>query len=136
MRTAFVERTWSFLKPADKFSEEVIRKIPAGEVVRITWSRPRNYKFHKRYFALLKAGLELQDFFDDLDTFRYWLTIKSGFFNTIITPSGDTLLRPKSISFASMDEDEFKKLYSKTIDVIIENFGVAKEDVERILEFV
>lgn len=135
MKEAFVKRKLSSLVPIDGISEEAIRQIPSGEIVRIKWSRARNPQFHRKYFALLKASFELQDHFDNIETFRFWLTLKSGYFDAIVTPNGKTIFKPKSISFASMGQDEFEELYQRTIDVIIKEFGVTREDVERVLDF-
>ena len=134
-KSAYMKRVWSKLVPDDPISEEAIRAIPPGEVVMIRWSRPRNVKFHRKFFALLKAGFELQDHFDNLEAFRFWLTIKAGFFDIVQAPDGKIMFIPKSISFAKMSEDEFEALYNHIIDILITEFGVTREDVERVLEF-
>ena len=136
MKEAFVKRTWSILQPDDELSEEAIRQIRPGQVVRNSWTRPRKIRFHRKIIALLKSVFELQDFFDDFDVFRFWIIMKAGYFDVIATPKGKVIFKPKSISFASMDEDEFEKLYSKILDVSIKQFGITKENIEKIMEFI
>lgn len=52
----------------------------------------------------------------DIDSFRRWLTIEAGYFNYRVTPAG-VVREPKSISFASMDQDEFNAFYQACFTV-------------------
>nr|WP_279037749.1 DUF1367 family protein [Snodgrassella alvi] len=52
----------------------------------------------------------------DIDSFRRWLTIEAGYFNICVTPAG-VVKEPKSISFASMDQDEFNAFYQACFTV-------------------
>ena len=52
----------------------------------------------------------------DIDSFRRWLTIEAGYFNICVTPAG-VVKEPKSISFASMDQDQFNAFYKACFNV-------------------
>lgn len=52
----------------------------------------------------------------DINSFRRWLTIEAGYFNYRLTPAG-VVKEPKSISFASMDQDEFNAFYQACFNV-------------------
>ena len=52
----------------------------------------------------------------DINSFRRWLTIEAGYFNYRLTPAG-VVKEPKSISFASMDQDEFNAFYQACFTV-------------------
>lgn len=52
----------------------------------------------------------------DINSFRRWLTIEAGYFNYRLTPAG-VVKEPKSISFASMDQDEFNAFYKACFNV-------------------
>lgn len=52
----------------------------------------------------------------DINSFRRWLTIEAGYFNICVTPAG-VVKEPKSISFASMDQDEFNAFYKACFTV-------------------
>ena len=132
---SFVQRNGSKLVPVDKFSEQEIRTIPEGEITRITWSRPRNIEFHRKFFSLLRAGFQLQSNFSNFDVFRFWLILKTERVDIAISPNGETVIKPKDISFSAMDEDEFEALYSDVLDVILREFAVKREDVERVMEY-
>ncbi len=53
------------------------------------------------------------------DRFRRDVVIMCGYYEAHFNALGEPRLDAKSISFASMDEDEFQGLYSKTIDVVL-----------------
>lgn len=87
-----------------------------------TFKIPRNYKFHRKYMAMLqfalkhaKEGLEYPNF----EEFRKEIAILAGFFYIKRGLSGKETKVAKSISFASMDDAEFEELYSRSIDIII-----------------
>ena len=52
----------------------------------------------------------------DIDSFRRWLTIEAGYFNYRLTPAG-VVKEPESISFASMDQDQFNAFYKACFTV-------------------
>ncbi len=47
------------------------------------------------------------------------------------------MFKPKSISFESMDEDEFGELFSAAIDVFLDSFGngLTEQDVLQAISF-
>ena len=134
-KAAYVKRLWSKLYPADEISEEAIRQIPPGEVVRITWARERNPKFHNKMFGLLRAGFANQECFSSFEMFREWALIKAGWADVAIAPDGKAVVRAKSISFSSVDEDKFAEIYSAVLDVLFKEFGTTQEIVDEFLRF-
>ncbi len=118
----FIKLPSNVLIPAGESDKELLDKIKAGEVVKLTLTRVRNYQFHKKYFALLNIAF---DYFDpdegekSFDQFREDIIILSGHYEQYVRLNGDIRTVAKSISFASMDEDTFEELYSATIDVIL-----------------
>ena len=57
----------------------------------------------------------------NFERFRSDITILAGFYEQYYRVDGSLRIEPKSISFASMDQDEFDLLYQRTIDVIIKH---------------
>ena len=106
-------------------------KLKTGEVLRFTIKRPRNYQFHKKYFALIKLGFDNQDQFKNIDRFREAVTIESGYREVKGNIDGSTRVEAKSISFASMDQYEFNDLYKATLNVIISVIGCTTEEIEQ-----
>jgi hypothetical protein len=124
--------------------------IKNGEIVSAEIKRPRNYKFHKKYFALLnyafsiwepeepefKSKLVNKYFGKNFDRFREDIICLAGYYDIVPTINGQVRPRAKSISFGRMDEDEFHELYSKTIDVILKHVlhNYTHEDIDRVVE--
>jgi len=142
----------SHLTGATAQDKELVRKLKIGEALRVNYTKPRNYEFHKKYFALLNLGFDSWEPEEvthnnivaqkNFDKFREDITILSGFYDVVIDTNGNAKPKAKSISFGNMSQDDFEGLYSKTIDVLLEqvlhNYADAEEVntvVERILSF-
>lgn len=73
----------------------------------------------------------------DIDSFRRWLTIEAGHFNICVTPAG-VVKEPKSISFASMDQDEFNAFYQACFTVcwnmILCNRFASKDEAQQAID--
>ena len=113
------------LIPADQTSKDWLDKTKHGQFVEVEITRPRNWQFHKKYFALLNFAFENWDIPNDsaaknFEKFRGDLIIMAGFYEKVWSPNGEMRLYPKSISFANMEEQEFQELYSKTVSIILE----------------
>lgn len=120
--------------------------IKNGEIVSAEIKRPRNYEFHKKFFALLNYAYECWEPGDieykgklvgkNFDRFRKDITILAGYYEVVTNIKGEAKAEPKSISFGSMSEDEFAELYSKTVDVIIKHIlkNYTREDIDHVIE--
>ena len=127
----YFQKTIYGLAPTDDKSREWFDKLKPGQVISGEFKKVRNYRFLKKYFALLKVGFdnwnpgEIDSKYGtpekNFDRFRADLTILAGFYETTIRLDGSVRIEPKSISFASMSEDEFEKLYSRTVDVLLKH---------------
>lgn len=120
--------------------------IKAGEVVSAEIKRPRNYQFHKKYFALMDYAFGVwepelleykgQEVGKSKDRFREDITILAGYYTLTENIKGEVRAEAKSISFGNMGDDEFACLYSKTIDVILKHVlkNYTREDVDKVVE--
>lgn len=132
MKTHLVRTGFVFM-PADNRDNEILCQFAEGEVVEVEIRKARNYKNHKRFFALLKLGFENQDKFDSMGWWREYVLIKSGNFESCETPTGK-MYRAKSISFSRMDELEFRELYRSVSQVIIDLCGITQQQLENNLQ--
>lgn len=119
--------------------------IKNGEIVSAEIKRPRNYKFHKKYFALINYAYSIwtpeEKQFNgiaaekSLDRFRKDIMILAGYYEIVINVKNDVRFIAKSISFGSMEEDDFEKLYSKTIDVLLKHVfdNYTRKDVDEVV---
>jgi hypothetical protein len=127
--TIYLKKNSNGLSLADEEAEDLISKIAFGSVLKCNISIPRNYEFHKKYFALLDVAFDAwepgeQTYKDQIvqknkERFRKDIQILAGYGYPIININGDVRFESKSISFGSMEQPEFEKLYSAVINVIL-----------------
>ena len=120
--------------------------IKQGEVISAEIKRPRNYRFHKKYFALLNYAFGIwepecleykgRQVGKSFDRFREDITILSGFYTLTENIKGEVRAEADSISFGKMDDDKFASLYSKTIDALLKHVlkNYTREDVDKVID--
>lgn len=120
------------LLPADDEQAELLSKIPQSALIKVSLSRVRNPKFHRKYFALLGYAYAMwQDTQEpreykgspvvtSFERFRDEVTIMAGHYEAIYSITGELRLQAKSVSFARMDEAAFERFYSNVIDVLLQ----------------
>jgi hypothetical protein len=134
------------LIPTDPESQEWFNKIKPGQVVSAEFKQIRNYRFLKKWHALLRIGFEnwepgkIDSKYGvpekSFERFKSDLVILAGYFDTTIRLDGSVRVEPKSVSFAKMSEDDFQLLYSKTIDVLIRyvyGAGMTHDEMDRLV---
>ena len=126
----------------------------AGETCEVELKFPRNYKFHKKMFALFTVGFEAWEpdrkrfsyngrpIEKDFEQFREDVVIASGRYIQTFDLKGRMKMKAKSISFASMDDAEFSDLYESVLTVILNQVCVNYKNreelnsvVEKVMEF-
>ncbi len=155
MELLLIKQPNGTLAPADEESAEAIASLRVGAPIRAKCSRVRNYPFLQKYMTLVNLAYDMwAETYPEMeykgvqvkpnkDRFRRDLTILTGHFHAHYNIRGEVRLEAKSISFARMSEEEFSKLYSKTIDVILEKIlagrGMTAEQlrnaVDRVLAY-
>lgn len=120
--------------------------IKTGEIVLADIKRPRNIKFHRKYFALLKFAFDTwepecldyngQKVGKSFDRFRDDITILAGYYTLSENIKGEPKAEAKSISFGKMYEDEFSCLYSATITAILKYVltNYTREDIDNVID--
>ena len=123
----------NLLSHVDDDGYDILKKIKIGEIYENEIKKPRNYKFHRKFFALLKLVFENQDKYDNIKDLRVEIELKTGNYEEHLTLKGKIIYIPKSISFDKMDDIEFEKLYNKSIDIILSDFikGGSKKEIEK-----
>jgi hypothetical protein len=129
-------RTLTGYTPADADSLAKAAKHKPGVLIEADVVQPRNYRFHKKYFALLKLGFEYWEppaqtyrgraVTKDFTRFRHDVAILSGYYEPVWNLKGELRLEPKSIAFANMSEEDFEGLYSASIQVLLDKVLEAK----------
>lgn len=129
MKIALI-RTLSGLKPAYDSDNEKLKKIKLNQIYEFEFKIPRNYKFHRKFFALINLCYQNQEVYQNIDDLREDLTISAGYHRIVYDRDGVEQKKALSISFASMDDHEFSELYSKVCKVIIDWLGVTNIEIE------
>lgn len=136
-------RTSTGLRPYTDDDYEEMKKIKVGSIVKANIVRPRNVKFHRKFFALIRAAWDClteqqRTNLRSVDTFREQLLITSGFSEPLYDLNGQKFLeRAKSISFAKMDEPAFNVVYSRCLDTILTILmvnGITEDEFNNILQ--
>ena len=114
-------------------------RLQIGSDVLCEITRPRNYEFHKKFFALIRLT------FDNLpERLHHMLNVWSeedllvcikldlGLASTIYH-GGREFIKPGSISFAAMDNEEFERFYNRALDLILSKYlrGVSHEQLNQ-----
>lgn len=131
----FVKKTISGLIPCSRSDFELLQesKLKIGEIYEVDVKRPRNIKFHRKFFALVNIYFENQSRFQDIKNARAFLTVKAGHCTVLETELGIVKI-PDSISFAKMDEIEFSSFYNRFLDAVVEELGGNEDDKQAIIE--
>ena len=138
------------LAPADAEASTFIEKLKAGQGVRATVRKARNVKFHRKAFALFKLAFDVWEpetpqtykgeaVSKDFDRFRKDMTILAGFYKAVYNARGEVRLEAESLSFASMADDRFEKVFRAGLNVVwnrvLRNAGYETEaEVERVVD--
>ena len=124
-----LRNTLSGLIPLYPSDYDEKRKLRLGQDYEAEIKNPRNYEFLKKFFALVNIGHENTSLDMPFETYRKYIIMKAGFFKSYQTPKG-VFYEPDSISFSSMEQEQFEDVYSRVLDKIIEDIGATKEDIE------
>lgn len=115
----------------DEKSKKKLNKVAVGESFLMDFKPKRNYKFHKKMFALLSIVFRNQNKYDTLEDLRTEMKLKSGWYTEHLTMKQGIIYIPKSMSFADMDALEFEDVYSKFIDIALRDFiPMNKQELE------
>lgn len=132
----------NLLVPANDEAVEAVTKFKLGRPFKAIIKMVRNYLFHQKYFTLLNFAYDLwepklptykgQVVQKEREEFRKNIIILAGYGYPVFDIFGNLKMRAKSISFASMEQEEFEKLYSATVNVILEKVltNYTKDDLE------
>ncbi|MCK9394198.1 MAG: DUF1367 family protein [Methylobacter sp.] len=145
MTTLYLIKLYDSFRPADQASLEAMEAMKPGQTYKGELTRPRNYEFHKKFFALIGAAYEAWEMpvneykgaqiEKNLDRFRKDLLIMAGYGYPVVNIKGDVRYEAKSMSFGGMDQVEFEALYSRVVDVILQKVltHYTKDDLQRVV---
>ncbi len=135
MEIDLIKREGAFIPSLDEDFEKA-KTIRYGQIVRVKLTKPRNSLFHRKFMALMQFLFQNQERYKTLKDLIVEIKLKTGHYQEHVTLKGKIVYVPKSISFAKMDEHEFRIFYSKTIDVCISSFleGMTVDEINQRVE--
>jgi len=115
--------------PADEQAEEQSKKLKNGDVYKANITVDQNYELHKKIFGFF--GFCCNYWYGDinaskdklqLELTREELTIAAGYFEQKFYPDGKSFkVVAKSISYASMPDDEKQDFYKRITQSALDN---------------
>ncbi|MCK5133247.1 MAG: DUF1367 family protein [Candidatus Sabulitectum sp.] len=130
----------------DPTTTEWLSKKKVSSVIRADFKQARNPAFHRKGMSLLSLAYEYWEpgeldnqygtVLKNFDRFRKDLTILAGHYEQYHRLDGSVRVEAKSLSFGSMDEEEFSKVYQSLLTVILDHIfkAYSPEDVEKMAE--
>lgn len=120
------------LRPADVAGEDVLRKLGQGQFVEIELRRPRNVRFHRKYWALVTLVWNQMDEerYPTAEDLHAAIKIAAGLRTRIELPDGTVGFIPGSIAFHKMTEDDFTAFFDRVCNLIAEYFLPGVTDAE------
>lgn len=111
------------LIPSDYVSEEWLAAIPEDKEVLISWRKPRHPENHRHLMAILHLACEHLDDHADAESLLDSIKIACGHTRPIMLADGTVYFLPKSINFASLGEEEFKRFKNRALYVLSRILG-------------
>ncbi len=107
------------LETIDSISAEAFEHVPTGKDLFVVIRSRRNPKQHRLAWALASKLVDGCDFLHDSDEAMTYLKFKTRHVKVIMDQkTGKSFLMPKSISFASMTQEQFSRFLNRAIYVV------------------
>lgn len=131
MATLTLVKTLSGLRAADDSTAKVLRGLALGEVVTVTHRQPRNLKFFRKWWAMVRRVYESCDNWPSAEVLNDLVCIAVGHCDLYVMQDGRPYYKPRSISFAEMDDTSFHQFYERGLDALCELAGGIESDALR-----
>ena len=116
------------LMPYDDNDLQLFRRLKRGAVVKVETRTPRNLRFHRKFFALLRVTFDnlpehiaSSMHIESIEALLMLLKMDMGYFD-VVEIGAHHFVKTRSISFAEMDEAAFSEFYNKAVTCILNNY--------------
>lgn len=146
MTTVYLRKTLQGFVPDTDEDHDAAKRFRLGQVAKAEITNPRNVRFFRKWWALVKVGFDLWEetgirlqhqgveVLPNFERFRKDVTILAGFHHPVVNVRGELRLEADSIAFGKMDEETFDKLYSATLTALVHKVMKGRVSEERLLE--
>lgn len=120
------------LSPADPYVAEVLDTYRNGDKLTVTLNQKRSLPLLKKYWVVLRDVVEnAKTPWESANEASDALKLALGVTDISKTIKGQWFIRPGSISFASMDEGEFRPFFEKAMAALSEVTGIDPEALRK-----
>lgn len=123
------------LRPYYRGSMERAETLTARTVYTAVIRQSRNSKLHRKYWALCKQLFDNTEHFKSVEQASDWVKLKVGLVDTIVVDGSRTYIRPRSIAFDKMTEEEFQAFYVPAEALVADTLGCSVEDIRQNIIF-
>lgn len=116
-----------------------INRLKPGQMLKLSYSQPRNLGHHKKFFALVQAVAENSEIYDTPDKALIAVKLAAGHADFVPHPqTGELVAVPKSISFAALSQGEFEEFYERAVAGVIAHIcpHMTRMDLDEAVEMV
>ena len=106
------------LVPSDFAAEEFLSEVKDGQEVLLTVRKARSPQHHRWFFALLHKVVENSDDWQTEEEVLDALKLATGHTERRMTLDGAVYVAPRSISFAAMGEEAFRRFRKRACYVL------------------
>lgn len=134
------------LAPVDEETAAAIARLKMGQGVKGKFTRTRNLKFHRKFFALLSLAFDAWEAPElaingmpaakNRERFRKDLIVAAGHYEPVVSLKGELRAEPHSIAFDAMEEEDFEKLYDSVVTIVLQRIlrNYTREDLDAVVE--
>jgi len=123
-------------KPIDADDVKEHGKLAQGEIVQFSVKRARFYPLLQKYWAccnMIAQNYRKPEYkyLNDKDKVDVFCRHRAGLVDCTVVMPDVTIVRPASISYSAMDQDDFQAYYDKAIDIMSDISDMPRDDIEK-----
>ncbi len=127
----FVKYDGNVLKPASRFDAAQLSRFRRDVALQADIRERRRLPRQRLYWAVLQAVCDAKGLWPNVEALHHAIKLHTGFIEEITSLNGEILIRPRSTSFARMDESEFRQFMDAAMLAITTEVvpGLSVEDL-------
>lgn len=124
----YMIRKGQYLAPEMAMDAELMERLPFGAQIKVTITASRSPSKLRWYWMFLGRVVKATECAPSPETLHDIIKLHTGFVTPVMV-KGFAVAVPKSISFATMSEEEFEAFRFGAIKWVAETYGITPEDV-------
>ncbi|MBN2402015.1 MAG: hypothetical protein JXN64_06425 [Spirochaetes bacterium] len=130
-----IVKTNSGIRPVYKSDHQNYDKLASGEIYICEIKNDRNYKHHKKLFAIAKmiiANLPDENIWANKEPYALIKAseIELGYVEQEFKLNGECIIKAESINFENWSQDKFEGFYDKALPLWADKFGYTVNQLE------